>query len=177
MLKINRAKFYNNYPFRPLSKSQFFAIDFILDKLDESELILRLTEYAYVLATIKHETAESYQPIKEMGGDRYLRSKSYFPFFGRGIIQLTWKFNYQNFSDILGIDLIHNLDLALEPETAWRICEYGMAKGTFTGKKLSDYFNDKGTDFVRARRIINGNDRAGLISGYAISFYQTLEFE
>ena len=38
----------------------------------------------------------------------------------------------------------------------------GMARGSFTGKKLSDYFEGGSEDWVEARRIVNGADRAAL---------------
>jgi hypothetical protein len=44
---------------------------------------------------------------------------------------------------------------------------YGMRNGSFTGKKLSDYISGTTADYVNARRIINGTDRAELIAGYA----------
>jgi hypothetical protein len=46
----------------------------------------------------------------------------------------------------------------------------GMIGGWFTGKKLSDYLGNGKVDFVNARRIINGLDRADDIAGYANSF-------
>ena len=67
MKKIDRRYFYRNFPFRPLSQKQVDVINFLLDKLDESLLLNYVSEYAYVLATIKHETAETYLPIAEYG--------------------------------------------------------------------------------------------------------------
>jgi hypothetical protein len=43
----------------------------------------------------------------------------------------------------------------------------GMTKGIFTGKKLSDYIADGRRDYVNARRIINGTDRAKEIAAIA----------
>ena len=60
MKKINRNKFFKQYPFRPLNQMQVDNLNFILDKLDASESIIRLTEYAYVLATLKLETADTF---------------------------------------------------------------------------------------------------------------------
>jgi putative chitinase len=54
---------------------------------------------------------------------------------------------------------------------AIKIMFYGMTKGTFTGKMLSDYFNEETEDWVNARKIINGLDKAELIAGYAKDFY------
>ena len=92
---IDRTKFFKDYPFRPLKQSQVDNLNFILNKLDASEVILRLSEYAYVLATIRHETANTFAPVTEMGSQKYLRSKQYYPYIGRGYVQLTWKWNYE----------------------------------------------------------------------------------
>ena len=44
---------------------------------------------------------------------------------------------------------------------AYKILSIGMQKGLFTGKKLSDYRKKGGGyDFVGARAIVNGKDKA-----------------
>jgi glycosyl hydrolase family 19 (putative chitinase) len=179
--KIDRRYFYRNFAFRPLSQKQVDAINFLLDRLDGSELLMYLSEYAYVLATIKHETAETYLPIAEYGkgkGRIYgkpdpVTGKTY---YGRGYVQLTWKFNYEKMGKLLGIDLVNKPELAMERETAWKITELGMVKGLFTGKKLSDYITAYKRDFYNARKIINGLDRAGIITGYATGFREALKW-
>ena len=50
----------------------------------------------------------------------------------------------------------------------------GMTKGMFTGKKLADYEQGAGFDYVGARRIVNGTDKAQLIAGYAVAFEAAL---
>src|SRR5262249_47329950 len=85
---------------------------------------------------------------------------------GRGFVQLTGRTNYKNLGAILGVDLLNHPELALDPQNAYKIMSYGMRNGTFTGKKLSDYFNATTTDYVNARRIINGTDKAALIGDY-----------
>jgi Chitinase class I len=70
------------------------------------------------LATIAVETAYKFQPIREMGGETYLRSKKYFPFYGRGFAQLTWENNYRHYGEKLGIDLVSDPDRALNPTVA-----------------------------------------------------------
>jgi putative chitinase len=50
-----------------------------------------------------------------------------------------------------------------------------MRKGRFTGRKLVDYFSDPHTDYVDARKIINGLDKANLIAGYARKFQALLQ--
>lgn len=177
MQKINRELFWANIKFaRPLKQEQVDNINRILDRLDASEVITRLDWYAYILATIKHETAETYKPVTEYGGSKYLMSKRYYPYIGRGYVQLTWDWNYDRFGKLMGIDLLNNPELANDPETAWKILELGMTRGLYTGKKLGDYFYNNTHNWYLARKIINGLDRFMLIGNHAKSFYNALEF-
>lgn len=162
-----------NYPFGELSELQKSSIQFLIDKLKISSIQVP-RQQAYVLATIKHETADTYRPIKELGSPVYLQRKKYYPFIGRGYVQITWEDNYKRFGQLLNIDLVGKPDLALRPEISWKITELGMARGLFTGKSLLDYFNEK-TDWVNARKIINGLDRAEKIANYAIKIYRVID--
>lgn len=162
-----------NYPFGKLKDKQREGLEFLIKKL-EASTIQGLKQQCYVLATIKHETADTYQPIKEYGSLKYLRSKPYYPFIGRGYVQITWKENYERFGLLLGKDLVTTPDLALDPEISWQITEIGMRRGIFTGKKLADFFNEKVSDYVNARRIINGLDKAELIANYAKTIYECI---
>lgn len=65
-------------------------------------------------------------------------------------------------------------DNAKEPHIAFAIMTLGMHQGWFTGKKLSDYINVDRTDYVNARRIINGVDRAAEIAELAKQLEQIL---
>jgi len=49
-----------------------------------------------------------------------------------------------------------------------------MDKGLYTGRKLSQYFNDKTCNWIGARAIINGKDKAELIADYAKEFHSAL---
>jgi len=137
--------------------------------------------FAYIMATAYHETNKTIQPIEEYGkgkGKPYgivdpITKKKY---FGRGHIQLTWKGNYEFMGKLLKIDLINNPDLALQPSISIGILFYGMIGGYFTGKKLSEYFNDKKEDWFNVRRIVNGTDKAELIAGYAKQFYAAISY-
>lgn len=87
---------------------------------------------------------------------------------GRGLPQITGTDNYNKF----GIG--KTPEKALEMATAIVIMFKGMINGMFTGRKLSDYFNDTVDDPVGARRIINGTDKAKLIAGYHKNFLDAL---
>lgn len=124
-------------------------------------------QLAYVLATTYHETAHTMKPVREYGSEKYLKSKKYYPYVGRGYVQITWETNYKKASTKLGVDFIKNPNLLMEPKYAAPILLDGMIEGWFTGKKLSDYITLQTSDFVNARRIINGVDKKDLIAGYA----------
>ncbi|TPM39570.1 hypothetical protein [Mesorhizobium sp. B2-3-4] len=137
---------------------------------------------AYVLATTYHETAHTMKPITEIGSPKYLQSKPYWPFIGRGYVQITWEANYKKASDELGMPLLTSLppkpyfvghpNALLDPQYAAPVLVIGMQEGWFAGDKigrhkLSRYMTLDKSDFKGARRVINGTDKAALIAGYA----------
>jgi hypothetical protein len=134
---------------------------------------------AYVLATAYWETARTMQPVREayyLGNFEKAetwRKKNlyYYPYYGRGYVQLTHDYNYKKAGDFFGVDMVSNPDLALKPEYAVPIIFEGSEKGWFTGKKLDDYIDDEAesdevdlNDYRKARRVINGNDKAETIA-------------
>lgn len=177
---INREKFYLGYSkeFPKLNQKQVDNLNYLLDRLDESTVIDSLAKYSYVLATIFHETAGTYAPITEYGSQTYLKNKKYYPYVGRGFCMITWKDNYDRFGKALGIDLVNQPELACIPINAWKILELGMTsrKTNFTGKVLEDFINDNRINFIGARKIINGSDKATLVGNYADAFFGFLEF-
>jgi putative chitinase len=95
---------------------------------------------------------------------------------GRGYVQLTGRRNYAEFSVRLGVDLVNNPDLACDPKHACAILFDGMMDGTFTGVGLRKYIKPGVLrDFVEARRVVNGTDKAELIAGYAGGYMSALE--
>lgn len=143
-------------------------------------------QLAYVLATAYWESGRSMKPVREA---YYLAGKvknvegwrkrnlRYYPYYGRGFVQLTWDYNYKKADEKLGLGgtLIKNLDRALEPEIAKQTLIVGMIEGWFTGKKLSDYITLKKSDFLEARRIINGKDEANVIAKLAEEYDRDLK--
>ena len=122
---------------------------------------------AYMLATTFHETAGKMQPIREMGGEAYLRKKPYYPWVGEGLVQVTWEANHRKFGATKPGQL-------LTWPIALRALFDGTTKGMFTGKKLADYFNATTDDAVSARRIVNGTDKAKLIANYHRNFLDAI---
>lgn len=138
-----------------------------------------LRQAAYMLATAKHETANTFAPIEEYGKGKGLPygkpdRKTGLVYFGRGYVQLTWVKNYQTMGTVLGLPLYTQPDLALRYDVAYKIMSYGMTHGTFTGVALRRYINEGKTDYQNARKIINGTDKADLIAGYASAIEQML---
>ena len=138
-----------------------------------------LRQAAYMLATAKHETANTFAPIEEYGKGKGLPygkpdRKTGLVYFGRGYVQLTWVKNYQTMGTVLGLPLYTQPDLALRYDVAYKIMSYGMTHGTFTGVALSRYINEGKTDYQNARKIINGTDKADLIAGYATAIEQMM---
>jgi putative chitinase len=157
---------------------------------------------AYMFATTYHETAFTMQPIDEFGDDDYFR-RNYCDrddlgngpshggkvddgprFHGRGYVQLTGRRNYTEVTPIVQEFYTGSPDFTKQPaevknpEYAAVIMFYGMFNGIFTGRALKNYIGDpsKGqmVDYVNARRVINGVDRARIIAGYAQEFEQAL---
>ena len=133
-------------------------------------------QIAYILATADHETNHTFKPVTEAywlkDPDAYLKKHhaDYYPYYGRGYVQLTWKHNYEKYSKLLNQDLVEHPELALKPEIALFILVHGFKNGVFTGRKISDYVNEKNTDFVKARRCINGSDKAQQIAKLAKNY-------
>jgi hypothetical protein len=136
---------------------------------------------AYALATAHHETDRSFGPIREYGRGRgrpygVPDAQTGHAYYGRGLVQLTWKDNYAKMGRLLGVDLVADPDLALDLRHAVPIIFTGMERGMFTGKKFADYLNPTRDDWVNARRIINGTDRANLIADYGRSYYACISY-
>jgi hypothetical protein len=158
-----------------LSQTQVDGMNYMLDVFESDYNWPDLRWLAYAFATAYHETAFTMQPIKEYGSQSYLQSKPYYPYYGRGYVQLTWEDNYRKMGTKLGVNLLgDNKDRALEPSIAAEVMYAGMRDGDFTSKKLADYFSSTTNDPVGARRIINGTDRAQTIAGYHDKFLKAL---
>lgn len=190
MYKYIRKHFFNRYrnAFGRLTTKKVQALEFLLSRLETSERIDSNQKRAYTLATIKWETADTFLPITEYGSKTYLRNKRYYPYIGRGYVQLTWKDNYDKFGKAIGADLINYPTLANDPVYAWKILEIGMTDDyetqglersqdpNFTSSTLEDYFDDGKCDYENARKIINPRDYKSYkpIAKVAEQFYECL---
>lgn len=171
----------NNFPYKLGDDRARETVKSIVEIFESDPKLEYYGELAYILATAYHESAHTFNPgIREIG--KGIRRKYGIPdpettqtYYGRGLCQLTWKDNYQKFSDLLGIDLVNNPDLALATENSIKILIIGMRDGLFTGNKLIMYINKGNTDYVGARKTVNGLDKANMIVGYAKEIYKVIE--
>lgn len=175
-MRFERKKFFDSVKkdFGRLSQAQVDGLEFLVTSFENDPKWKDVRHIAYALATVKHETADTYKPIKEYRSrvgskgranqDRYWLSG----YYGRGYVQLTWKQNYEKFG------LADRPDDAMKPEEAFKILSVGMQVGSFTGKKLSDYIKGSTCDYKGARKVINGTDKNVLIAGYAVNFEKAL---
>ncbi len=167
---IDRKKFFDGIRSGPfpgiMDDQQVDGVSRILDEWERRKLT-DLRWLAYILATAKWETAHRMQPIREMGGEAYLRSKRYYPWVGEGLVQTTWEVNHRKFGATAPGQMM-GWPIAL------RAIYDGMIGGMFTGKKLAHYFNATTTDWNNARRIVNGTDKAAQIAAVAKQFYAAL---
>jgi putative chitinase len=143
---------------------------------------------AYALATAWHETAAKMQPVREafwLSEAWRKKNLRYWPWYGRGYVQLTWQTNYARADEELGLNgtMLANPDRAMEPDIAAKIMRLGMVEGWFAGDKigrhtLARHLPEVGVanqqQFTNARRIINGTDRDLQIARYANSFQNAL---
>ncbi len=166
-----------------LSQQQVDGVTAIMDEGEKRGV--SVFHLAAIFAEVYHETGGQMAPVKETV---YASSKDRNPsdaavikrletafakgqlpwvktpywregWFGRGLIQLTHKVNYDKF----GV----TKDQALDLKTSVHIVFEGMIKGLFTGKKLADYDNvvtktPRVVSFLyySSRSIVNGDAAA-----------------
>lgn len=153
---------------------------------------------AYMLATAFHETAATMMPVREtlaksddaaivlldkafaegrlptVRTPYWRRDTEGKSWLGRGLVQLTHRRNYAAMSALTGYDLVDRPQRAMEMDVSVSILIEGMRTGRFTGRQLSDYFEGGKTDWIGARQIINGNDRAARVAACGRSFHVAL---
>lgn len=150
-----------------LTQEQVDGCNALLDGFEKRYSNGTAKELAYYLATAYWETNQTMQPVKEaywLSEEWRRKNLRYYPWYGRGYVQLTWEDNYKKESqpDRTGIDLVsgENREKVLEPETAAQILFVGMEHGDFGGGGMTKYFGGDKEDPVDARHLVNGIDHA-----------------
>lgn len=195
-MRIDHTAFFNGYraAHGKLTQAVVSGIELLGRNMESDPDLKNLQWAAYMLATVKHECADTWQPIVERGRrpyfDKYESDTALgrqlgntepgdgYRFRGRGYVQITGRANYQRMTAVLKLapeaDLVADPDQALRPAIAYRIMSVGMRKGLFTGKALSDYIGPGTCDYRNARRIINRLDMADVIARYAATLERLL---
>lgn len=177
-----------------LKRSQVDGLAILLDATAH----LKLSYRAYLLATAQWETAHTMQPVRETLASTDAQavarldtawakgrlkgvSKPYWrkdadgkAWFGRGYVQLTHKFNYVEASRLTGVDLVSDPSKAMIPAVAAKILVDGSVDGMFTGKRLGTYLDGQTPDYLRARQVINGSNKAAEIAKLARGYAKAL---
>jgi len=131
-----------------LEQSLVNSIDLFLNMMQERIEYFSTAQWAYVLATVYHETAATMAPVREA----YRQSEEwrrlnlpYWPHYGRGYVQITHKDNYERMAAVVKRDLkivIQHRDDFMLPKVAFFVLIYGFKYGSYTGKAISDYIPD-----------------------------------
>lgn len=143
-----------------MKQPQVDGVNSILDEWEKRSPGGDLRHLAYMLATVIWETNHTMQPVREAYwlSEEWRRANlRYYPFYGRGFVQITWPENYDKFGKLLDKDLVNYPDQALEPSIAFDVMFEGMERGLFTGKSLTDFFLGSKENWSGARAIINGD--------------------
>ena len=132
---------------------------------------------AYILATARWETNHTMKPVEEaywLSDAWRKKNLRYYPWHGRGYVQLTWERNYIHAGKQLDRDLTTSPKAVMQADIAAEILVVGSLEGWFTGKKLGDYLTEETTDYIGARRVINGTDKAQSIATLAAKYEAAL---
>lgn len=165
----------------PLSDKEVSGLNFLLDAVEMDRKVTRLEWFAYMLATTKHETAHTYQPIHEYGGRSYFIRRygsqtavgrqlgNDTPdegaiYAGRGDVQLTGESNYER------------SEAALRREYPELIADFEARTGRHfdltVGDQPGDHRDpDNAMDPAIAYAIMSFGMRTGLFTGKKLADY------
>lgn len=120
MLRFDRKKFFDGYrdEFGRVTQSQVAGLEQLLTFIENDPYVTAIEPAAFLLATPKHETADTFKPIHEYGGKAYF-IKRYgsqtkvgkqlgndspeegFYYAGKGYPQTTGESNYEKLEDAI----------------------------------------------------------------------------
>jgi hypothetical protein len=186
-MNIDASRFFDAYrrEFGRIRPEQVAPLDALIGFINDDETLTDHRHVAYMLATVHGECGDTYEPVEEAfylaGRVRDLdawrrRNLRYYPWHGRGYVQLTWRANYVRAERLLDIPLTADPTLAMIPANAYQIMSRGMQEGWFTGRSLTDYINGRKCDYRNARRIINGTDKMRQFAAWAQQFDRILSY-
>lgn len=196
---LNRETFFDQIRTAPfggmLTQSQVNGLTADLDHWEQHYPDGNPQHLAYILATEFHETAQAMQPVKERGGNEYLRRMYDISgdrpakakelgnqnvgdgaTYTGGKVQLTGRKNFQRMGKKLNVPLEEQPSLIYDMHISTNVLFAGMMEGIFTNKSLIDYTDIAGNlDPIKARRVVNGNDRSTEIAVIFRQFLKAIE--
>ena len=186
---VDVRKFIALYSAQFPTEKNFKQLENLVRKILSDSAITDIRWIAYMLATVKRECAATWLPIEEWGKgknkayekaikvlDPKTQTEKRNIYYGRGYVQLTWDYNYASVGQKLGMgdELYLYPEKALEPEIAYKILSMGMREGLFSNARLVQFLSGSNTNYVGARKIINGQDYATQIAKTAADLEQLL---
>ena len=199
-MMIDRIEFYDRsrkHLFPVLTHDQTIGCDAIFDEWERQKLS-DVRKLSCMIGQSYWETNRTMAPVREAyflnppgpnqndasgPAEDYRRLLRYYPFYGRGLIQITWESNYHKMGSLVGVDLVRFPDRAMELDIAVSIVFEGMLRanshfGDFTGVSLDDYFVDGQPagdwSWLNQRRVVNGMDHAQEIADICKQFWWCL---
>jgi hypothetical protein len=134
------------------------ACDLLIGECIRQRLDMR-EQVAYVIASVAHETQQSFVPSTRAMLQRRTESSGWeydsrARYCGRGFIPLIGKENYSLYDSILEMDLMNYPDIVNIPSVSAFIAVHGLKTGIFTGHRITEFINPDSVDFRWARRCV-----------------------
>lgn len=104
------------------------------------------------LGTVAVETAHTFEPVREAYWLSELWRQNnlrYYPYYGRGFVQLTWDYNYAAYGALIGENLLDHPDRAMEPNIAAQCLVQYFIRSDVVGAALV-------SDWPEVRRRVQG---------------------
>jgi predicted chitinase len=193
-IKVDIEKLYSDYKSQGKNTQFPDSLKQVLKYAQTDKNLNNISDLAYLLATAKIESDYSLQrweadyscnlkgkPYKNKPCDsalNYYRStkdgkKNYYtlgtdknglPYFGRGLIQLTGKSNYEKYGSLIGVDLVNDGNKALQPKNSYLIASTFLSQkrgGVYAkdGVKRNTFDLAKDNELTLARKSVNGGTK------------------
>ena len=84
--------------------------------------------------------------------------KNGLPYFGRGLIQITWKDNYKKYGEKIGVNLVDDPEKIFVPENSYNVAVAYLTNKKGKSKKSTFDWLDEG-NLVQARISVNGGTK------------------
>lgn len=183
---MNRKIFYNSIRDSiSVTESFVFGCEKLLDYIEAHPMNTNIA--AINLATAYWESGKTMTPVVEaywLSESWRRKNLRYYPWYGRGLVQTTWKANYEKVGELLGLGrqyFINHPNALLDWKFAVPALFKATEAGIYTGRSWSDYIDDIDEsdeedlrEYIASRRVVNGTDRAEDIGRLALRFEKAL---